>query len=1132
MQKRMREQKDRMKSGRIAMLIVGGVEASAWPVCERGHMRSLRRSMRAIVSIAVMWAAFFAVRAGAQQASQAVERVAAVDAGTKAVLHGSLLQALRGAQDAGKLSANTTIENMTLHFSLSEAQKTDLAELLKDQQDRNSPQYRHWLTPKEYAARFGLADGDVNRVVAWLRGQHFVVSEATPLHVRFSGTVSQVQTAFNTEIHRYTLGESSFFANATELSLPAALVNVVSGVGNLNSLRPHTMHREKASVKYSPNYTDGSGDHFVVPADLRTIYDIAPLYSAGYTGAGQSVVIVGQSAIDTADIANFHDYFGGNANLVLTLVPNSGSSAVLTADDESESDLDIEYSGAIAQDAVINFVYSGNNANYSVFDAIEYAIDNDVAPVISSSYGACESALTTSNLSAFTTLFDQANAQGQTLIAAAGDEGATGCDFGVNSATEGLLVQFPADAPNFTGIGGTEFNEGAGSYWNSTNGADNGSAISYIPEMVWNDSAVTTAQGAGLAAGGGGVSQVFAKPSWQVAAGVPADGARDIPDISLDASNIHDPYFFCGPANSNGDNCSDGYVEEAGGTSFGAPIFAGILTLINQSVASGGQGNINPLLYPLSTSTGIFHDVTMGNNDSPCTAGSVDCPAGTTQIGYSAGPGYDVTTGLGTIDAFHLAQAFPDYGSGTSLAASSTGVSIAPSAPNAAQQITFTANVASSAGGAPSGTVQFSIDSVAVGGAVAVSGGVATYTSPVLTAGNHIASAIYSGDSATATSAGSLTFVVAPLPATTTVLAISPAAPTTASAITVTASVSSGTSGSISGTVQFSVDGAATCASVAVTNGAANCAVAALTAGRHQIAANYSGSGAFSASSGTLSFVVNTAASDTTTVNISPAAPTTSDAVSLSATVQSAAGVPTGTVQFAMDGAVSGSPVSLVDGAAMLNVGTLSAGSHAVTANYSGDAGNAASSGSATFTVSSAASAFTLSATDVTLTQGQSGSSTVTITSTSTYAGTVNLSLSSQGISGACYSVSTNPVVALKSTATATIRIAIGTACTASSNYKRIASSGVTVASAANRMRSISFAFAGMAGILLLGVRRRKKLWLMMVLFLLATAGAVTGCGGGSSPSTAKGTYTITVVGADSTDAGNTASTTFALNIQ
>src|SRR6185369_2057348 len=247
----------------------------------------------------------------------------------------------------------------------------------------------------------------------------------------------------------------------------------------------------------------------------------------------------------------------------------------------------------------------------------------------------------------YRSLAQEANAKGITWLAAAGDSGAADCDV-ADKATTGLSVDLPGAIPEVTSVGGTEFNEGSGSYYNSSNGANGGSAKSYIPERVWNDSVDDGA----VIGGGGGKSQYFKKPSWQTGPGVPNDGARDVPDISFSASADHVGYLVM----------SKGSMTAVGGTSASAPVFAGMVTLINQAQVSkgltAGLGNINPMLYSLAQSApGAFHDTTVGDNKVPCEIGSPDCVGGTT-TGYSAGPGYDLASGLGSVDLTNLVAAW------------------------------------------------------------------------------------------------------------------------------------------------------------------------------------------------------------------------------------------------------------------------------------------------------------------------------------------------------------------------------------------------------------------------------------------------------------------------------------------
>ena len=695
-----------------------------------------------------------------------VSRIAGTIEGRATVpLKGSISPRVKRAGDDGPVSSNLKLEGLTLAFSPSAAQQADLKQLLLDQQTPGSSSFHKWLTPAQYAARFGVSDADMAKVDAWLSAEGFSVSGTDNSHtrVRFSGTAAQVEAAFSTELHRYALNGETHVANASQIKVPSALAGIVANVGNIADFRPRPHLRRIAGAGMKPKYTSSqSGDHYVMPGDLTTIYDLQPLYTAGYDGTGQRIAIAGQSEVLLSDIANFRSAAGLTAKApVPVLMPGTGT-ATVSSGDEEESDLDLEYSGAVAKNADLYFVYTGSDQNYGAFDALQYAVDTDLAPVISISYGSCEADLGTSEFTALEAVFQQANSQGQTIFAASGDSGATDCDDSstetITSATQGLAVDYPSASQYVTGVGGTMFDEGSGSYWSSTNSTSGGSALSYIPEEAWNETTVSIAAQGGLSASGGGASALTTKPSWQTGVGVPADGHRDVPDIALDSAVYHDPYLLCssdsqtdvtGSCTNGFRDATDTYLTAAGGTSFAAPISAGIFTLINEKTGSTGQGNLNPMLYALAASLpSAFHDITVGDNKQPCTTGSTDCADGGT-IGYSAGTGYDQVTGLGSLDAAVLAGGF----SVTTSALLATTVTLTPAdtSVTSGTSVTLTATVAS-ADGTPTGSVQFAVDGTAAGDAVAVSGSTATYSFSSTQTGSHIISATYAGNSTYATS--------------------------------------------------------------------------------------------------------------------------------------------------------------------------------------------------------------------------------------------------------------------------------------------------------------------------------------------------------------------------------------------
>jgi uncharacterized protein (TIGR03437 family) len=564
-----------------------------------------------------------------------------INTGERFTLVGHIHPHANAANDRGRVAASLQLSYVTLTLTHSPSQEADLHKLLADQQNPGSASYHRWLTPEEYADRFGVSPGDLDKITSWLRSQGLTIANVARGRswVAVNGSAAQVEAAFQTELHQYLVNGETHFANATEPSVPAAIGPLVLGIRGLHNFRMRPLN---SKPRYNSIFL--CGGNCLAPADFATIYNINPLYAKGIDGTGQKIAVVGQTAIDPSDIATFRSNYGLSANPPqIMLIPGSTDPGILDSPDDdelAEADLDIEWSGAVAKNATILYVYANHVEN-----AITYAIDQALAPVVSSSYGLCE--LDTPRIETVLSqaLAQQGNAQGITWVNASGDSGGADCD---ERRNPGLSVDSPADIPEVTGVGGTEFAEGAGTYWNTTNNpVTGGSALSYIPETSWNDSANDGTP----SASGGGVSIYFTKPSWQTGPGVPADGARDVPDVSLSASADHDGYLVQ----------TDGSTQVYGGTSVSAQVFAGIVALINHYLVSSGQqaapglGNANVQLYSLAqTTSGIFNDITTGNNIVNVTACS-GRTGGCTSVGYPAGAGYDLVTGLGSVNAANLA---------------------------------------------------------------------------------------------------------------------------------------------------------------------------------------------------------------------------------------------------------------------------------------------------------------------------------------------------------------------------------------------------------------------------------------------------------------------------------------------
>jgi uncharacterized protein (TIGR03437 family) len=533
--------------------------------------------------------------------------------------------------DRGPVDPARKLDLISLVFKPTPEQQADLEQLLNQQQDRSSPQYHRWLTPEQYADRFGLAPGDIAKIRTWLQAQGFTVGYVARSRnwISFSGTAAQVAQSLHTEIHSYQVDAETHFANVSEPAIPSELEPVVLGYIGLDNFASKP---SPARVKHlGPQLTLSDGTNVLAPDDMAKIYDISRLYQAGIDGSGTKIGIMGASSIDLADIAAFQSSFGLPANVPKVMLALGAASPGKTGA-EVEADLDIEWAGAVARNAQITYVYSPD-----VITSATYAISENVAPVISLSFGGCESENSLSFRNVVKSVADQGNAQGVTWLVASGDSGAAGCDaaFSGSNAVRGFGVSFPASMPEVTAVGGAEFNEGTGTYWSSSNSSSGESALAYIPETSWNES-----DASGLAASGGGYSVLYSQPSWQAGPGLSVATGRAIPDISAAAAG-HDGYAVY----------SEGQLYLVYGTSAPTPFFAGMIALLNQKEGAGGVGNINSNLYRLAQ-TNIFHDITTGDNVVPCLATTRDCAGGS--FGYSAGPGYDPVTGLGSIDAYNL----------------------------------------------------------------------------------------------------------------------------------------------------------------------------------------------------------------------------------------------------------------------------------------------------------------------------------------------------------------------------------------------------------------------------------------------------------------------------------------------
>ncbi len=646
-------------------------------------------AVRALVGLLVILVLIFVAGgvSAAQTAPAARSLITApVDDSARTVLKQSRHPLAKPEFDAGPVNKALPMQRMVLVLGAPAEQEQQLNQFLSSQHDKRSQNYHQWLTPQDFAARFGPSPNDVQKVRSWLESKGFAVGNIARggRWIEFSGTAVQVESAFQTQMRNYQVNGSAHIANATDISLPSALSPVVRGVLSLHNFfsRPtHTSHygvhrnSNGAWVPVGPDFTYNPGFgvfHFLTPNDYVNIYNLAPLYQSGVDGSGQTLAIVARANVSMADVEIFRRVFAlpdNDPHVVL----NGPDLSFFSFGDAIEATLDVEWAGAVAPRATVDLVVSGSTATTDGVDlSAAYIVDNNLASVMSVSFGLCEQQLLGSN-AFYNALWQQASAQGISVFVSSGDNGAAGCDDpGFAPATGGLGVNGLASTPFNTAVGGTQFAENGNDagFWNAINGLGFASANGYIPEAVWNESCDLTDPNCGfpnLFAGSGGSSTLYAVPSWQTLSipGLNSLTNRSLPDVSLAAAAGHDGYLLCVigfcDTSTDGNDLTDAAV--VGGTSASAPSMAGIMTLINQKLG-GRQGLANYGLYriaasqdfsqcnssartnPATPSTCPFNDITAGNNSVPG------------QTGFNAAAGYDRATGLGSVNAANLANAW------------------------------------------------------------------------------------------------------------------------------------------------------------------------------------------------------------------------------------------------------------------------------------------------------------------------------------------------------------------------------------------------------------------------------------------------------------------------------------------
>lgn len=750
-----------------------------------------------------------------------------IDDSARVALPGNVRPLPSGAADLGTANASLPSGRMLLVLKRSAAEDSDLKQLLSDLQDKNSANYHKWLTPAQYADRFGVAAADAQTLTSWLEAHGFTVHKVSAgrTSIEFSGTIGQLQSAFHTSIHRYAVNGEEHLANTTDPAIPAALAPVVSGLVGLNDFFPRnsqTANKQAAAAHASydkqthtakPEFTATAGGNvlYVGPADAATIYDTPNPYNANfkgsqtYLGNNITIAVVSDANINTSDVANYRSFFGLPANTPQVIIDgNDPGVDANTTGDTQKALRDVEIAGALAPNAnVILYTAADTTTVPGLFLALSRAVDDNLSDIIEFGFSDCEADLRASNNNFIRVEWEQAAVGGVTVVAAAGDSGSAGCDAPANdsNATRGLAVNGYASTPYNIAVGGTDFDTLPSNF--STYVGSNGIAKSYIPEQPWNNSTAvnrllaantpyTDANGyTNDFAGGGGASGTYSKPSWQSGSGnlnIPQDHVRDLPDVSLLAGTgqYGATWAVCGnDYDTSGNPLADcagspATIQGLGGTSAAASAFAGILALVAQS-QNGRLGQANFVLYNLANQASlygsVFHDVATGNNSVVCAAGSTNCGSNDFLSGYNAATEYDQASGLGSVDATQLISNWKNASflqTTTTLAITlANGAAIPATLPHGTP-ITIDITVAGS-GGPPTGsvgviaTVDGSVNSNTYGDDAGFTGalknGSFSTTLSNEPGGNYTSVAVYGGDPTFAASTSSpIAFTVTPEP--------------------------------------------------------------------------------------------------------------------------------------------------------------------------------------------------------------------------------------------------------------------------------------------------------------------------------------------------------------------------------
>jgi hypothetical protein len=876
-----------------------------------------------------------------------------------AVIAGSEPPSFQGSADLGPAPTGTRLDRMLLLLEPSAAQRQALDAELADQLDPQSSEYHQWLTAGAFADKYANSLSDVDAIVAWLQSRGFATGPLPSGRgwIEFSGTVAQVEEAFQTHIQTIAASNGIRPVLADAISVPGALRPLIHGLVSLDGViatpamtAPQPIAGPAAEIAGT---TSALHTKALSPQLAAQLIHLESSQQGGMTGKGETIAIAARSNVVARDVAEFRATFGLAPN-ALQIAPDGADPG--RTSDEAEAVLSATWAGAAAPGAQILLVPAGTTSATDGLDlSLAAIVDEAVAHTVAVGFSACEASLGEARRAFYAAVYRQAAAEGIAIVAAAGDNGASACQAtGAGAASTGYGVNALASTPWNTSVGVAALAEGG------TNSLAGWSPVSEADPAN---------------AGGGGKSLYYSAPAWQP---LPArdstdDGgyARLVPDVALPTatdSGVNRGLAYCLSGSATGAASSAGCVAvRSGGSAAAAAMFAGIASLL--AAKDGPQGNLAPELYALSRRSGIFNDVQQGGNRLFCAAGSPGCDANG-QIGFNAVAGYDMATGLGSVDAQKLVSAWATP-EATGTGAASVTLSVTPTVPNTTYnptaQITLTANVVSQTGGAaPTGTVLFfdatTGSNLNPSGSTLDANGVAnyTFTSGLATGGNNI-KAIYSGDSTYASvTSQPLTVTVEP---STTSLTVAPSTtkPTAGLPFTVTVNIAVGTppAGTVAptGKVTLNVDGLPTAtASLVTTAGVTTATFPSVTinaAGDHPLQAVYAGDANYAAS--TAPPVTVTIGKGATVTALTAVPPTLTAGVPVTFTAMiSPANVASGTT-FAITGTVSFYDGTTLLGTAVINANTASLANvtlspavvHTITAVYSGDTSWAASTSNA-----------------------------------------------------------------------------------------------------------------------------------------------------------------------------------------